>query len=114
MYLGFPGALYLITLLSLLFSIKHDSIKNLITNEKLVEARAHVMLVYKHCNPKNVDQYIAFLRKSCGKKSSGYTIADALTHPNCRKCTWTNIGYIIFHELTGINVILIYSNQIFT
>ena len=28
--------------------------------------------------------------------------------------TWVNIGYICLHELTGINVIRLYSNKMFT
>ena len=39
---------------------------------------------------------------------------DATTHPDYRRATWVNFGYIIFHELTGINVIMQYSNQIFS
>jgi Na+/melibiose symporter-like transporter len=41
------------------------------------------------------------------------TLKDALFHPMYRRATWINIVYIIFHELTGINVINLYSNQIF-
>ena len=29
-----------------------------------------------------------------------------------RRASWVNVGYIIFHELTGINIIITYSNVI--
>jgi Na+/melibiose symporter-like transporter len=40
-------------------------------------------------------------------------LKDAVANPKYRKATWVNIGYIIFHELTGINVIMLYSTEIF-
>lgn len=40
-------------------------------------------------------------------------MVDATSNPKYRKATWVNIGYIIFHELTGINVIMLYSTEIF-
>lgn len=36
-----------------------------------------------------------------------------MVNPRYCKATWVNIAYIIFHELTGINVIMLYSNQLF-
>ena len=112
-YFYFPGGLYLLVLLAFIFTIKHDSIKHLIIRNNLKEARLAVMEVYKHSNESNVDDYIARIRNQCGEDTSGLTIKDALVHPRYRTATWANIGYITFHELTGINVILIYSAQIF-
>ena len=53
------------------------------------------------------------IRNSSGQSSSGLTLYDALFNPRYRKSTWVNIGYLIFHELTGINVIILYSSAIF-
>ena len=53
------------------------------------------------------------LREKLGKDSSKLTLKDALVDRKYRKATWVNIGYIIFHELTGINVIMLYSTEIF-
>jgi hypothetical protein len=36
-----------------------------------------------------------------------------VANPRYCRATWVNIAYIIFHELTGINVIMLYSNQMF-
>jgi hypothetical protein len=37
----------------------------------------------------------------------------ALTDPKYRPATWVNIGHIICHELTGFNIVMMYSNSIF-
>ena len=98
----------------LAFVIRYDSIKNLVTTGKIEEAKKHIMLVYKNCNEKNVDLYVEKIRISCGKKTSSLNLKDAFTNPRYRRATWVNVGYIVFHELTGINVILQFSNKIFT
>ena len=54
---------------------------------------------------------IATLKKTMGKGSSNLTLRDALFNPQYRNATWVNFVYIIFHELTGVNVINLYSNQ---
>ena len=114
MYFIYPGAIYLVTLLSLIFIIKYDSIKNLITKGKIEEAKKHLCLVYKNCNADNVDLYIEKIRATCGEDSSGVSIKDAFFDPKYRKSTWVNVGYIIFHELTGIQIIQQFSIIIFT
>lgn len=58
----------------------------------------------------NVDLYLNKLSSVSSSGSTGLTIKDALLNPMYRKATWINVGYIVFHELTGINVIAIYSN----
>ena len=50
-------------------------------------------------------------KMSASKGSSKLTLIDALCNPQYRRATWINLGYIVFHELTGINVIMQYSNQ---
>jgi len=109
----FPGAFFVITFLGFTFVIKHDSIKNLVTTGKIKEAKEHLKLVYKNCNDNNVDTYVAYIRSKSGRATSTLTLKDAFTNPRYRRATWVNVGYIIFHELTGINVIMQFSNQIF-
>lgn len=57
--------------------------------------------------------YIRFLASQQGKSSSGVTLWEALTKPEWRQSTWVNVGNCFFHEVAGINVINLYSNQIF-
>ena len=56
-----------------------------------------------------MDDYINKIKRSCGQDSSGLTLKDALFNPEFSGATWVNLGYIVFHELTGINVIMLYS-----
>ena len=79
-------------------------------NGRYSEAKIMLKLVYKKCNDGNVGEYIKYISESSSKFTSNLTIKDAVKDPKYRNATWANIGYIIFHELTGINVIRIYSN----
>ena len=58
-------------------------------------------------------KYIEKIKQSSGGKSSDLTLVDALFNPQYRTATWVNVGYMVFHELTGINVINLYCNTIF-
>ena len=82
-----------------------------------VEARKHMTKMYKYpasgkATPAELEQMIQKLKFSSGNDTNNLTLKDALWNPTYRMATWVNIGYIIFHELTGINVILLYSNTI--
>ena len=112
-YFYFPGASYVLVLLAFIFTVKHDSVKFLVTKGKTAEAKEALCLIYKNCNPRNVDEYIRTIRDSCASDSTKLTIREALTDPRYRKATWTNVGYIILHELTGIMVVTLYSNIMF-
>jgi len=71
--------------------------------------------MYKHSKTEKEQNLLKeYLSVTCDKESSSVGLKDALTHPHYRRATWVNFGHIIFHELTGINVIIQYSNQIFT
>jgi SP family arabinose:H+ symporter-like MFS transporter len=70
--------------------------------------------LYKHATTdEDCDDYIDHLRRNMGKNSSNLTLSDALFDPKYRKATWVNIGYMFFHEVTGYNIILLYSSSIF-
>ena len=44
--------------------------------------------------------------------TSKVSLKQAFTDPEFSRCSWVNVTNIIFHELTGINVIFLYSNTI--
>jgi hypothetical protein len=74
------------------------------------EARKAIREVYKYCNSEEAEEkYYQHIKRNCSEGSSGLTYADALCNAQYRKSTWVNVGYIIFHELTGINVVMLYS-----
>lgn len=53
------------------------------------------------------------ISRSLGKSSSDLTLCDGTCNPRYKTATWVNFFYMIFHELTGINVINMYSNTMF-
>jgi len=114
LYFYFPATIYIILLFCFIFTVRHDSVKFLVMNgktaEKVQETKYALCLIYKHCDASNVDAYIRKIRSTCGSDSSELTIKEALTHPQYRRSTWVNVIYIIFHELTGIMVVIMYSN----
>ena len=101
-------------ILAFVFIIRHDAIKFLIGSDKTEEALLAIKEVYKHAQtPEEQMLYLQKLKASQGKKSSNLTLIDALCNDRYRGATWVNVGYIIFHELTGINVIMLYSTTLF-
>lgn len=112
LYGYFPLACHLTTIIFLAFFITYDSVKFLIVEEKVQEAKFAIKRLYKHSG-RDLQLYFDTLKMTSGKNTSNLTIKDALFNQQYRKSTWVNIGYIIFHELTGINVILLYTSIIF-
>ena len=111
-YIYFPVALNLVTLVALLLVVKYDSINFLINTGQVDEARLAVKQMYAHCDDVASQDYcIKILKDSMGQGSSGLTLKDGLLDERYRRATWINFTYIIFHELTGINVINLYSSQ---
>jgi len=110
----FPFLLYAIFLLLHLTIVKEDSIKFLLSKRRYDEARIAVCRMYKEASDERGQTLVMErLEKTFGKDSSGLTFKDAMVNPQYRTATWVNIGYMIFHELTGNNVILLYSNILF-
>lgn len=68
--------------------------------------------MYANCDDETSQDYcISILRQSMDKGTSDLTLKDGLFNERYRTATWINIVYMIFHELTGINVINLYSGQ---
>jgi len=109
----FPLGLYVLFAATLLLSITYEPIKYSITKGNHKDACYAARRMYMYCTEKNQDLYIEQIKKSSGSDFSGLTVKDALVDPQYRTATWVNVGYIIFHELTGINVINLYSTTIF-
>jgi MFS family permease len=107
----FPIACMGTSVLLMLTIVRSDSVKFLIVKNNQKQARIAIRKLYKQATSDAIaDNYIENLRQKLGNDSSGLTLIDAVANPTYRKATWVNIGYIMFHELTGINVIFIYSD----
>jgi len=58
-------------------------------------------------------EVIAIFKDRIEKKTSKITLSEAFcNNPQYKRASWVNIGHIILHELTGINVITGYANII--
>lgn len=114
-YTWVPAAFQVFSILGLLLVVKEDSIQFLVQNERYEEARAHIMRVYSQVETESdAELFLQAILVRSGKDSSGVTLGMALCDPQHRTATWINFTYIIFHELTGINVINMFSNTMFT
>lgn len=110
-----PLGIYIFIIFALLFITKMDSIKFLVNEpNKKDEAYRALTLLYKHCNSdERREEFYNHFRAFNAESSSAAGLSSALCNPQYRRATWINIGYIIFHELTGINVIILYSTTMF-
>lgn len=62
--------------------------------------------MYKHADDDHkAELFLHKIQSFSSKSSSGLTLRDALFNPQYRKATYINLIYIMFHELTGINII---------
>ena len=58
-------------------------------------------------------EIIEYIKSTSQKETSDVTYKEALCSEKYMKATWIGVVLMIFHELAGSNLILIYSNQIF-
>ena len=94
--------------------VTEDTIKFCILEKKNDEAKAHIRKMYKYAtSDAEAEKYLEVLAGSIGNNSSDLTLCDGVSNPRYRIATWINISYMIFHEMTGINVINMYSNTMF-
>ena len=105
--------MFVVFLLLILFVIRHDSPKYLIQKGRIDEAKTKLKLMYKSCNNENIDKYISLISETSSEDGSKLKAIDSVCNPRYSRATFVNIGYIILHEFTGINVLRMYSNQIF-
>lgn len=113
-YVWFPVTMQLLCMLCLTFVVRYDSIKFLIVKGEYEEAIKHVKCVYKYADSDEAaKRFVESLRESSGENSSDITLKMALFDARYRAATWINLVHIVFHELTAINVINMFSNKIF-
>eukprot|EP00352_Strombidinopsis_acuminata_P003763 CAMPEP_0176382380 /NCGR_PEP_ID=MMETSP0126-20121128/32641_1 /TAXON_ID=141414 ORGANISM="Strombidinopsis acuminatum, Strain SPMC142" /NCGR_SAMPLE_ID=MMETSP0126 /ASSEMBLY_ACC=CAM_ASM_000229 /LENGTH=170 /DNA_ID=CAMNT_0017746781 /DNA_START=605 /DNA_END=1117 /DNA_ORIENTATION=- len=107
---GMPLIFYVIQLLISFFYIPYDSPKFYVTNNKEELGLKVIGLVYEDKNTKRIYDYID---RHCERNTSTVTLKQAFTDRKFRKATSVSIWTMIFHEITGFNVIMLYSSTIF-
>jgi len=93
------------------FFIKYDTIRYLTFTGKFNEAREMIKQVYDPQERPN--RILDYIEVSCRKETSTVTLSDCLNKKEFKRATMVGIAVIVFHELTGENAIMLYSNQIF-
>lgn len=91
--------------------MKHESPKFLIFNERKDEAKKMLKQIYSPSE--NVEDIISQFQTFTQRDTSFISLKDAVSSDMYRKATWITLIIIIFHELTGINAIMLYSNTMF-
>ena len=95
----------------MIYYVKHDSIKFLVSSAKFNEAREMIKQVYDSNEHGNA--IIDHIEMSSQKETSSVSLKDAITSPHYRRATFVALMMIVFHELTGENAIMLYSTEIF-
>jgi hypothetical protein len=63
--------------------------------------------------PSDIEEISVYIKSTIQKETSKVTLKAAFfSDKRYTKASWVNIFHIIFHELTGINSIMIFSNTI--
>ena len=62
---------------------------------------------------KDIGKMIQEIKANNSENTTQVFVMQSLRDPKYRGATWTNIGFIFFHEWAGINVINLYSSEIF-
>ena len=109
--MGFPLILLVISALMVLLIVRYDSPKFLIFNDRRREAELMLRKIYKLDH--SMDNLISYIEKSSLRETSFISMRDSVISPLYRRSTWITQALIVFHELTGINAINLYSNQMF-
>ena len=113
--LGLPLIWFTVQELGFLFVIKNDGPSFYLGQKDYDGARDSFEKIYKTLgDTSHFDRFVAEFEKSKKMQgSSKVSIQQALCKDeNYMRATWVNIADIFFHEMTGINVILQYSNTI--
>lgn len=109
---GFPIILYLLMITGFLLFVRTDTPKYYLMKGDRQGAESAVKSIYDCKSARDTDAIILHLESHIETTTSSVTTKQAFTDPYYRRCSWVNIGSIIIHELTGINVIFLYSNTI--
>ena len=111
---AFNFVFYGIMVTLLLSVVRFDSPKYSIVKNKMNDCISVIHQIYKTGdNVELAEEIKDFISSTIQKQSTSVTYKEAFcSDERYKRASWINVGYIIFHELSGINVILTYSNTI--
>ena len=108
--MGFPIALFIVMGVLLLTVVTTDSPKYYLVNDRKEDCLRAINKIYL---PGQAEEVCAFVQSTIQTSSTSVKLSDALWYnERYKRASWVSICYIVFHEMTGINVIMMYSNTI--
>ncbi len=109
--IGAPLLLQIVSVLSMQFYVKYDSIRFLVFKGNYANARDMIKKVY--AKTEKATTVMDYIEETSRRETSSITLKDCFTVLEYRRSTLVAMGIIIFHELTGENAIMLYSTEIF-
>ena len=111
---AFPLVWYSIMVALLIGVVRYDSPKYSLVKGKKEDCIAVIHQIYKTGgNDELANEITEFIGSTIQKQSISVTYKEAFcSDERYTRASWINVVYIVFHELTGINIILTYSNTI--
>ena len=112
--MGFPLILNFLMAVLLFTVITIDSPKYYMVNGNKESSLKAIKKIYRTEDDDAYAEEISdFIKSTIQTQSTKVTLKAAFfTDERYRRASWVSLIYIIFHELTGINVIELYSNTI--
>lgn len=110
---GFPLVLLVLQLIVTFTYYKEDKIKFCVNSGKYEEAERFIQKAYVlEGKDYTSSDILEHLKKNTSKKQCDVSLWEVMTSPKYRKATWIAFTIIVFHEFSGINVIMAYSHTI--
>ena len=111
---AFPLILYLWIIVSLTCIVRTDGPKFYIAQNDNDSAIKAIHRIYQTNGDDDIAQEILeFISSTIQKASTSVSLKEAfITDERYTRSSWVNVVMIVFHELTGINVVLMYSSTI--
>jgi len=109
---GFPIVFFVIVIIGMLTIVRTDTPKFLLQKD-LEAAKESINVIYEIDEDNSeveIDRILTFMRNFNQKETSTVTLKETFVSPKYKKNTWINIFNVIFHELSGINIIFLFSN----
>jgi len=90
----------------------------LLQNDKVEEANIQVAKIYKLTDEQIGQRIISDLQKGIQQaqelSKTSPTFIQSLTNINYRRASWMLIAIAMFNQLSGVNIVNMYSTEIFT
>ena len=113
----FPALIAGVNLLLWLFFFKLESFKSCLTSRNEIGARLNVQKIYKAEDENGYEQIYQELlnnhNEANASKSKPPGYGEVLCNPQYCRATWLVMSIAFFNQMSGVNLISIYSTKLF-